>query len=169
MTTLSLKRLGASSLDEALEKAKQYRALNQPDEAVSICKDVLDVSPDHPAALRILGLALTDEFHTSWVALFDEAVAVFAKLKSEYERVYYTGVAWERCGKAQLEHGQIQNAVLSLEHAIDHFERSEKLAPPSSPDPVLRYNRCVRLLTEHPRLAEARVSGHGWHEFQHGD
>jgi len=167
--TLSLKRLGPSSLDEALEKAKQYRALNQPDEAVSICKDVLDVAPDHASALRILGLALTDQFESSWVGLFDEAIAVFGRLEGEYERVYYGGVAWERCGKAQLEHGQVQNALLSLVHAIEHFERAEKLAPPSSPDPVLRYNRCVRLLTEHPRLAEARSSGHGWHEFQHGD
>jgi tetratricopeptide (TPR) repeat protein len=167
--TLELKRLTGPSLDAALEKAKQYRALNQPDEAVSICKDVLDVAPDHQAALRIMGLSLTDEFRTSWVALFDQAVGVFAKLKSEYERLYYTGVAWERCGKAQLEHGQGQNAVLSLQSAISFFEQAEKLEPADSPDPVLRYNRCVRLLTEHPLLAEAQSSGHGWHEFQHGD
>jgi tetratricopeptide (TPR) repeat protein len=167
--TLALKRLTERSLDAALEKAKQYRALNQPDEAVSICRDILEVSPKHQAALRIMGLALTDEFGASWMALFDEAAAVFAKLESEYERVYYTGVALERCGKAQLGHGQPQNAVLSLQSAAEHFERAEKLEPADSPDPVLRYNRCVRLLTEHPLLAEAQSSGHGWHEFQHGD
>ena len=109
--TLALKRLTTQNLEAALAKASTYRDLNQPEEAESICRDVLDVDPENVHALRVLGLALTDRFGTAWVGLFEEAVAV--------------------------------------------FERAEKLAPPESPDPILRYNRCVRLLTTHPLLLAA--------------
>src|SRR5258708_36876149 len=90
-----LKRLGTRNLQAALEKAEQYRALNEPEEAESICRDILAEDPNHPLALRTLGLALTDMFVTSWSNHFDEAERVFSMLKSEYEVVYYSGVAWE--------------------------------------------------------------------------
>ena len=35
----------------ALEKALRYRLLNEPVEAESICRDVLEVDPDNQAAL----------------------------------------------------------------------------------------------------------------------
>ena len=38
-----LKRLPHASLDAAIAKAEHYRDLNQPEEAESICRDVLDV------------------------------------------------------------------------------------------------------------------------------
>lgn len=153
--TLALKRLTTQNLEAALAKASTYRDLNQPEEAESICRDVLDVDPENVHALRVLGLALTDRFGTAWVGLFEEAVAVFERLGTEYERVYYGGIAWERSAKAHLERGEAHSAVTSLEHALALFERAEKLAPPESPDPILRYNRCVRLLTTHPLLLAA--------------
>ena len=155
---LSLKRLPEGSVGGALEKADHYRELNQPEEAESICRDVLDVAPDNVEALRLLGLALTDRFPTAWMTTFDEAQAIFARLPSEYERAYYAGIAWERFGKAQLEQGQTHNAAHAFEEALTHFERAEKLAPPGTPEPILRWNRCVRLLTAHPELAEAHAS-----------
>src|SRR5215467_7777918 len=63
---LQLKRLSPNGLDTALAKAEHYRDLNQPDEAESICRDVLDVAPDHARAIRTLGLALTDRFPDEW-------------------------------------------------------------------------------------------------------
>src|SRR5678816_3255822 len=97
-----LEPLRARNLAAAVSLAKHYRDLNQPEEAESICRDILAVAPDNDDALRTLGLALTDQFPSSWMTLFDEACAAFAKLRSEYERVYYTGIAWERYAKAQL-------------------------------------------------------------------
>ena len=44
-----LKRLPRASLDAALAKAEHYRDLNQPEEAESICRDVLDVDAEQPA------------------------------------------------------------------------------------------------------------------------
>jgi tetratricopeptide (TPR) repeat protein len=149
---LELKRLTTQNLEAALSKASTYRDLNQPEEAESICLDVLDVEPKNQLALRVLGLAITDQFRGTWVGLFERATEVFAELESEYERSYYAGIAWERSAKAYLERGEGHGAMTALEHAIDSFDRAEHLAPPDSPDPILRYNRCVRLVQSHALL-----------------
>ena len=154
-----LKRLGAQSLEAALEKASVYRDLNQPEEAESICRDVLDVDANSQRALRTLGLALTDKLtHPASqpsVGVFEDALATFERLEAEYERVYYSGVAWERAAKAHLERGEAHSAVTSFEHAMGLFETAEKIAPHGTPDPILRWNRCVRLLRAHPELLAA--------------
>ena len=55
-----LKPLGARNLETAITLAKHYRDLNQPEEAESICRDILAMAPDNDDAWRTLGLALTD-------------------------------------------------------------------------------------------------------------
>ena len=160
----SLKRLPAHELDSAVKKAEHYRDLNQPEEAESICHDVLAVDDKHQGALRVLGLAITDRFNDKSVGLFEEAMKFFAQLDSEYERTYHEGVAWERLGKAHLARGEAHGALGAIEHAIDHFERAEKIAPSGSPDAVLRYNRCVRLL-ESDMLKSAYEAPHSRHSI----
>lgn len=157
---LALKRLAEKNLDAAVELAKHYRDLNQPEEAESICRDVLDVAPQNHDALKTLGLALTDQLPTRWMELFEEACATFAKLGTDYDRVYYTGIAWERYAKAQLAAGRDHNAIHAYETALGHFEAAEKLAPPQEPAPILHYNHCVRALTEHPDLVRASGTPH---------
>lgn len=150
-----LKPLGSRNLSAAVALGKHYRDLNQPEEAESICRDILEVEPDNDDALRTLGLALTDRFPSAWTILFDEACATFARITVEFERLYYTGVAWERYAKAQLEAGRTHNAIHAFEEAIVHFERADKLASPDDPSPILQYNRCVRALTTHPEIVRA--------------
>jgi tetratricopeptide (TPR) repeat protein len=154
-----LKKLPAHELDSAVEKAKLYRELNQPEEAESICHDVLAVDDNHQNALRVLGLAITDRFDEVAVGLFEEAMSTFAKLGSEYDRTYHEGVAWERLGKAHLRRGEAHGALTAIEHAIDHFERAQACAPAGNPDAILRYNRCVRLLGS-PLLERAYEAPH---------
>ena len=91
-----LKKIPANELDSAVQKAMLYRELNQPEEAESICADVLAVDAKHQNALRVLGLAITDRFEETAVGLFEEAMKAFSKLEGEYDRVYHEGVAWER-------------------------------------------------------------------------
>lgn len=141
-----LKELGARNLGAALALAKHYRDLSQPEEAESICRDILRVNPEEGDALRTLGLALTDRFPTAWRTLFDEACSIFAKLDSEYERVYYTALAWERYAKAELEAGHAQSALHAFEEAMQGFEEAERLSAADDPAPILHYNRCVRAL-----------------------
>jgi len=151
-----LKRLSPTALEGAIAKAEHYRDLNQPDEAESICRDVLDVDPKHQLALRNLGLALTDRLPRERHHVFDEALATFTRLDSEYERAYYVGIAWERLAKVQLEHGEARNAIASFEKALDLFEKAGALGPEGAPDPVLRWNRCVRALEAHPEIVAAQ-------------
>ncbi len=153
--TYELKKLADKNLGAAITLAKHYRDLNQPDEAESICRDVLEVAPDDADALRTLGLTLTDRFPTSWMFLFEEACTTFKKLPSEYERHYYVGIAWERYAKAQLEAGRAHNAIHAFEEAIAKFEEASALAAKDDPAPILHYNRCVRALTTHPELTRA--------------
>jgi tetratricopeptide (TPR) repeat protein len=152
-----LKRLPRNTLDAAIAKAAHYRDLNQPEEAESICRDILDVDAGHQTAWKLLGLALTDRLATPQarqVGLLEEAVAAFERLEDTYERVYHIGVAWERAAKAHLERGEAHSAVTAFEHALRLYEQAEGLRP-GFPDPVLRWNRCVRLLTTHASLGEA--------------
>jgi tetratricopeptide (TPR) repeat protein len=149
-----LKRLARETLDAAIAKAAHYRDLNQPEEAESICRDILDVDPSHQTAWKLLGLALTDRLATHRVGLLEEAVQAFERLEDTYERVYHIGVAWERAAKAHLERDEAHSAVTAFEHALRLFEKAEALRP-GSPDPVLRWNRCVRLLSSHPSLVAA--------------
>ena len=59
---LKLKSISPEGVDAALSKAELYRFLNEPEEAESICQDVLVIQPGHQLALRLLGLAITDQF-----------------------------------------------------------------------------------------------------------
>jgi hypothetical protein len=157
LMALELKRLPRASLDAAIEKAAHYRDLNQPEEAESICRDVLDVEDHHPTALKLLGLALTDRFASGRVGLLEDALAVFAQLPEPYERTYHQGVAWERAAKAHLERNEAHSAVTAFEHAMKHYEEAEAMRR-DLPDPLLRWNRCVRLLAAHPSLRAAMLA-----------
>ncbi len=158
--TYELKRLADKNLEKAISLAKHYRDLNQPEEAESICRDVLEVAPENVEALRTLGLALTDRFPTSWMTIFEEACGVFKKLPSDYERAYYVGIAWERYAKAQLESGRAHNAIHAFEEALAKFEEASTFAPKDDPAPILHYNRCVRALTTNPELTRASTVPH---------
>ncbi|HUG43751.1 MAG TPA: hypothetical protein VMN76_05870, partial [Acidobacteriota bacterium] len=56
------KKLSQEAIPKALERAERYRLLNQPDQAESICRDVLRADPQNQAATVMLILALTDQF-----------------------------------------------------------------------------------------------------------
>jgi len=125
----SLKQLPRTSLDAALAKAEHYRDLNQPEEAESICRDVLDVDRENQRAWKLLGLALTDRFPSRQVGLAEEAIDAFERLTDEYERIYHVGVAWERSAKAHLERNEAHSAVTAFEHALHLFEQARSCAP----------------------------------------
>ena len=149
-----LKALPRANLEAAVKKAAHYRDLNQPEEAESICRDILDVDAGNQNAWRLLGLSLTDQLLGGQAGLLEEALDAFSRLTDEYDRVYHVGVAWERAAKAHMERDEAHSAVTSFEHALASFEKAEALRP-ESPDPVLRWNRCVRLLSGHPSLKAA--------------
>src|SRR5579859_3864500 len=100
-----IKRISTAGIAEAIAKAELYRSLNEPEEAESICRDILNIEPDHQLALRLLGLALTDQFTGRGSDRYRETEQIFDQLADEYERLYYSGILCERRAKAQLNAG----------------------------------------------------------------
>jgi len=150
---LPLKSIAQDGIAKAIEKAEHYRLLNEPEEAESICHDVLAVDPANQRALRTLVLALTDQFAgDKWG---DEAIRQAEKLTDEYERVYYTGIVIERQARARLRTlaGTI-TAYDDFRAAMTWYERAEQIRPSGNDDALLRWNSCVRTI-RHYRLQPA--------------
>jgi len=141
-----LKRISTAGIAEAIAKAELYRSLNEPEEAESICRDILTIEPQHQLALRLLGLALTDQFTGGASDRYHETEAIFKQLADPYERLYYAGILYERRAKAQLRAGQPPRTLLALfDQALQSFAEAEEIRPAGNDDAILRWNRCVRL------------------------
>jgi hypothetical protein len=145
-----LKSISAEGIDAALSKVEIYRFLNEPAEAESICHDVLAVQPGHQMALRLLGLAITDQFTGSSSDRYADVESVFQQLTDPYERLYYMGLLHERRAKAQLRVGRPPHTLLVLlEEAMRCYEEAEHIRPAGNDEAILRWNRCARLIHAH--------------------
>jgi tetratricopeptide (TPR) repeat protein len=154
-----LKTISKGGIAEALAKAKHYRYLNQAEEAESICRDILAIDPENQLALRLLGLAITDQFSGATTDRRQEAQECFEKLTSPYERSYYLGILHERRAKAQMRAGHLAHSLIaSFERAMQCFEDAEKIRPHGNDDALLRWNRCLRLLQSIPELSRETES-----------
>jgi hypothetical protein len=151
----ALKPISRDGIPSALAKAERYRLLNEPNEAESICCDILDVEPDNQPALISLVLALTDQISQD-ARSFAKSLATSARLAADYDRAYYAGIAWERRAKAQY-YGSSQAprhyAYEWMLHALRLFEEAERQRVPGNDDAVLRWNACIRFLDRHKELA----------------
>src|ERR1700761_7635953 len=111
---LKLKTISKSGIGEAIAKAELYRYLNEPEEAESICRDILAADPQNMLGLRMLGLSITDQFEGRPSDRYGEVERIFDGLQDAYERSYYTGLLCERRVKAQLWAGRAPRTVLPL-------------------------------------------------------
>jgi hypothetical protein len=148
-----LKPISREAIPEALAKVERYRLLNEPWQAESICLDVLRVEPEHQQALVMLLLSLTDQFGKGVSAA--SAREVLSRLKSDYEREYYSGIIAERWADSLLRQGSPGagfTAYEGLREAMQHYERAEGLRPPGNDDALLRWNTCARILMRNREL-----------------
>lgn len=148
-----LKPLNPMAIAKALQKADRYRLLNEAEEAESICLDILLVAPDHPEALVMLILALSDQFRTDYDGRgHTRAKELIARLPGEYERHYFSGLLCERRGSATLDRGgSVPEGVAYrlFRQAMEWYEKAEAIRPPDNDDAQLRWNTCVRLIEKH--------------------
>ncbi len=158
---LKLKTISRNGIPEAISKAELYRYLNEPEEAESICHDILAIEPDHQLACRMLGLAITDQFAGQPSDRYTEVEKIFQSLTSPYERWYYTGLLHERRAKAQYRAGYpVKSLIVLFEEAMHCFEEAEKIRPADNDDAMLRWNRCVRLLHKLPAVEWEKEIAH---------
>jgi hypothetical protein len=150
-----LKSLRPEAIPAALARAERYRLLNEPEQAESICLDVLRTQPRLQQALTLLLLAITDGFRTARVLDPIRARAVVEKLESEYDRSYYQGIISERLARAKMDRGgplAPHEAYLGFRDAMRWYSKAEALRPPDNDDAILRWNTCVRVLEDNPQL-----------------
>ncbi len=148
---ITLKRLSGQAIPAALEKAERYRLLNEPREAESICRDILDVDPANRTAQVVLLLSLTDQFGEGNLSEVELAREVLPRLRDEYERAYYGGIICERRAKAVLSRrmpGSRAHAYEWLREAMELFEKAESTRPKGNDDAILRWNACARLMND---------------------
>ena len=154
-----LKPLSKEAVPSALEKAHRYRLLNEPLEAESICRDVLQVDPENQDALVTLFLALTDQFDDrdhpgSAVA---QARETLSRFRDEYSRAYHRGILCERQAKAHLKRGRAgHDAYEWLREAMELYEQAAAIRPAGNDDSILRWNACARILMGNPHLVPAQ-------------
>lgn len=140
-----LKPLHHEAIPAALEKANRYRLLNEPGAAESIYLDILAIDPSNHEALIGVVLAMSDRFGKDYGVGEGRIQDFIAKIESEYERAYYTGIVYERRAKAVLDRGGI-NAFELFEQAMEWFEKAESMRPAGNDDAILRWNGCARII-----------------------
>jgi hypothetical protein len=144
-----LKKIKKTAVPRALDKVDQYRLLNDPVNAESICRDILSIEPDNQKALVKLILTLTDQFNMGVTS--QEAISFIPEIKDEYQREYYKGIICERQGKAMLSNNiSFKHDVFEwFEEAMEAFEKADSLSPADNNEAILRWNSCVRTIERH--------------------
>src|SRR4029079_9031330 len=123
-----------------------YRLLNEPEEAESICLDVLAISPNNRQALITLLLALTDQFPHGPSDAVIRAQDVIPRLDGDYERAYYAGIIAERRASARLLGKTSGAGAVAFElyrQAMKSYEKAEAISPHGNEDARLRWNACA--------------------------
>lgn len=156
--TFQLKPLSHEGVAAALERARHYRALNEPREAESICRDILGAEPRNQEAHVLMILSLTDQFVEKLGPAVEEATTLVSELTSGYERHYYSGIIAERRAKAQLTRGAPGSghvAYEGLRKAMEWYELAERERPQGDDNAILRWNTCARLIMQEHQLQPA--------------
>lgn len=154
-----LKRLSREAIPAALAKVERYRLLNEPEQAESICLDILAVDPENQEAVIALLLSLTDQFASgSMPGCVSDAQQLLSRLRREYDRAYYAGLICERRARAVLTLRSPGSGFVAhhwFREAMSWYEKAEAIRRPGNDEAVLRWNTCARFLNRNPHLAPA--------------
>lgn len=143
-----LSQISHDAIPAALEKAKQYRSLLEPEQAESICLDILAIDANHHEATIVLILALTDQFPQRGQPLNAKRVLeLIEQLPAPYERLYYQGLVNERQGRVMLQNSMSRSFAYGYFHqAIQCYKAAQEQHPEHNDDAILRSNACIRTI-----------------------
>ncbi len=145
---LKLHDIRISAVDKALEKAKQYRSLLEPEIAESICLDMLNIDPENQAVLVVYILALLDQLsRTENQTQIKTIEGTIEKLTSQYQRFYYTGLLNERRARHLLT--QTMSHSFAYDYfieALSYYQKAVDRCPEKNDEAILRWNSCIRTI-----------------------
>lgn len=145
---LNLHDIHTNSIELALDKARQYRSLLEPEMAESICLDILNIDPKNQRALVLYILSLSDQLrHPNKQAQSKVIQQAIEQLESEYCRFYYSGLLNER--QARFLVSQPMSRSFAYGHfieALQYYELAEQLRPENNDEAILRWNSCIRTI-----------------------
>ncbi len=148
-----LKPISKKAIPAALEKANHYRLLNQPWQAESICRDILQAEPSNQKVVYTLILSITDQFEKNkFKTSLSKAMQLAKQLTDQYQQEYCTGLIYERQAMAAINRSTPRAGYIAFEYiqrAMTHYENAEKIRPESNDESVLRWNACVRFIQKH--------------------
>lgn len=161
-----LKPLNPSAISTCLDKANHYRLLNDPENAESICLDIIELQPDHQEAIKTLILSITDQFDGGTKRI-RQAKGYLEQLTGDYDQAYCCGLILERAARAVLMRKTPDSAFAAydwLQEARQHYEKAESLSSDDNDDAVLRWNACTRTIANRnlkPRPADHYMQPYG--------
>ena len=142
-----LKPISTAAVPKAIKRAEQYRLLNEPEQAESICLDILATLPGDQYALTVLILAVTDQFGREGSPGVRQANEYVTRLDDEYQRLYYGALVLERQARAYLTRGRSRVAAYGcFREAMEQYEKAERLRPEDDDSALLRWNACLRTI-----------------------
>jgi len=146
-SSFAFRLLSKDSIPDAIKKAERYRMLGEPDEAESVCLDILQVDPDNQEARVDLILAITDQFGRERRPRVDLAMKVVGELTDEYQRAYYEAVVLEREARVHIDL-ETPPVLVFLRYceAMDKFASAATIRPPGDDSAIIRWNACVRAI-----------------------
>ena len=154
----TLKPISRDGVDGALAKAERYRLLNEPNEAESICRDILAIDPDNQEVIVMLVLSLTDQLASVHRRVTQDVREALSRITDPYQRAYYNGIAAERHGQELLSRVKMGSSTMAYDafrDAMEWYEKAEAIRPPDNDDSILRWNTCARILSRESHLAPA--------------
>src|SRR4029077_9098758 len=119
-----LKPISTAAVPKAIKKAEQYRLINEPEQAESICLDILAAQPGDQYTITVLILPITAQSAREGSAGVRHANEYVTRLDDEYQRYYYGGLVLERQARAYLRRGKSRVAAHDcFRDAMDHYEK----------------------------------------------
>jgi len=150
-----LKPISREAIPGAIQKAERYRLINESWAAESICRDILEIDPANQQVVVMLVLALTDQVASGHSSVMKTVHETLPRITDPYQRAYYTGIASERSGQAQLLRGGMGSGGMAydaLKDAMAWYEKAEAIRPAGNDDAILRWNTCARLISSNRQL-----------------
>src|SRR5262249_55448059 len=114
-------------------------------------------------AIITLLLAFTDRFEKGYGVSETQTKELLTRVKSEYERAYYSGIIAERRAKTKLRQhtpGCRFQAYDLLREAMDWFEKAEPPSPAGHGSAICRWTPCSPIIERNklvPRAEEERI------------